>query len=71
MSLAIGLMVVNAETQHRVGRDAWLLTAWWIVVGVACSALLLEIVGVRSSATIGSTIAIAHPGAVSLRDLLP
>ena len=48
MRLAIGLMAVNAETQHRVGRDAWLLTAWWIVVGVACSALLLEVVGIRS-----------------------
>ena len=30
-------------------RDAeLLLTAWWIVVGLACSALLLEVVGVRS-----------------------
>src|SRR5947209_7808290 len=48
MAFAIGLNAVNAETQRRVARDAWLLTAWWIAVGVACSALLLEIVGVRS-----------------------
>jgi len=44
----IGLPALSPDTQRRVGRDAWLLTAWWIVVGVACSALLLEIVGIRS-----------------------
>ena len=48
MTFQIGLMAVNAETRHRVGRDAWWLTAWWIVVGVAFSALMLEIVGLRS-----------------------
>ena len=48
MTFAIGLLALDAETQRRVGRDAWLLTAWWIVVGVACSALLLEVAGVRS-----------------------
>jgi hypothetical protein len=48
MGFAIGLTALSPDTQRRVGRDAWLLTAWWIVVGVACSALLLEIVGIRS-----------------------
>ena len=48
MTFAIGLLAVNVATRHRVGRDAWLLTAWWIVVGVAFSALMLEVVGLRS-----------------------
>ena len=48
MGFPIGLTALSPDTQRRVGRDAWLLTAWWIVVGVACSALLLEIVGIRS-----------------------
>ena len=48
MGFPIGLPALSPDTQRRVGRDAWLLTAWWIVVGVACSALLLEIVGIRS-----------------------
>src|SRR5664279_2105382 len=48
VTFAIGLLAVNVATRHRVGRDAWLLTAWWIVVGVAFSALMLEVVGLRS-----------------------
>ena len=48
LGLPIGLPAISVETRRRVGRDAWLLTAWWLVVGVACSALLLDVFGVRS-----------------------
>jgi hypothetical protein len=48
LGLPIGLPALSAATKRRVTRDAWLLTAWWLVVGLACSAMLLEVVGIRS-----------------------
>jgi len=47
-SVPVGMTALSAETRRRVGRDAWVLTAWWLLVGVACSALLLDVIGVRS-----------------------
>jgi hypothetical protein len=49
-AVAIGWRGLSATTQDRLVRDAWLLMAWWIVVGLACSGLLLEVFGVRSPA---------------------
>jgi len=46
--LAIGLRGLSLDTQDRLVRDAWLLMAAWIVIGVACSWLLLEFFHLRS-----------------------
>jgi len=46
--LAIGLRGLSLDTQDRLVRDAWLLMAAWIVIGVACSWLLLEFFRLRS-----------------------
>jgi len=48
--VAIGWRGLSATTQDRLVRDAWLLMAWWIVVGLACSWLLLEVFRLRSPA---------------------
>ena len=47
-AVAIGWCGLSAATQDLLVRDAWLLMAWWIVVGLACSWLLLEVFGLRS-----------------------
>ena len=47
---AIGRRGLNAATEERLVRDAWLLTAWWIVVGLACSWILLALFHLRSPA---------------------
>jgi len=49
-AVAIGWRGLSPTTQDRLVRDAWLLMAWWIVVGLACSWLLLEVFGLRSPA---------------------
>jgi hypothetical protein len=49
-AVAIGWRGLSATTQDRLVRDAWLLMAWWIVVGLACSWLLLEVFRLRSPA---------------------
>ena len=46
--LAIGFRGLSVETQDRLIRDAWLLMAGWIVIGLACSWLLLERFHLRS-----------------------
>jgi hypothetical protein len=45
---ANGLRGLSVETQDRLIRDAWLLMAAWIVVGMACSWVLLERFHLRS-----------------------
>jgi len=47
-TLAIGWRGLSAETQDRLIRDTWLLMAGWIVIGLACSWLLLELFHLRS-----------------------
>ena len=49
-AVAIGWRGLSPATQDRLVRDAWLLMAWWIVVGLACSWLLLEVFRLRSPA---------------------
>ena len=49
-AVAIGWRGLSPTTQDRLVRDAWLLMAWWIVVGLACSWLLLEVFRLRSPA---------------------
>jgi hypothetical protein len=46
--LAMGWGDLSPATQDRLARDAWLLAAWWTVVGLACSWLLLEFFRLRS-----------------------
>jgi len=48
IGFAIGQLELSPETRRRIDRDAWLLIAWWAVVGLACNALLRELAGVRS-----------------------
>jgi hypothetical protein len=48
VGLAIGWRGLSVETQDRLLRDTWLLMAGWIVIGLACSWLLLEIFHLRS-----------------------
>ena len=45
---AIGWRGLSVETQDRLVRDTWLLMAGWVVIGVACSWLLLEFFHLRS-----------------------
>ncbi|HEY2187213.1 MAG TPA: hypothetical protein VGH48_01470 [Caldimonas sp.] len=45
---AIGLAELSPDTRRRLDRDAWLLTAWWMLVGFAATALLHRVGGVRS-----------------------
>jgi hypothetical protein len=47
-AIAIGWRGLSRTTEDRLVRDAWLLMAWWIVVGLACSWLLLEVFRLRS-----------------------
>jgi len=49
-AIAMGWRGLSRTTQDRLVRDAWLLMAWWIVVGLACSWLLLEVFRLRSPA---------------------
>jgi len=49
-AVAIGWRGLSPTTQGRLLRDAWLLMAWWIVVGLACSWLLLEVFRLRAPA---------------------
>jgi hypothetical protein len=46
--LVVGPGALSPATRRRVDRDAWLLWAWWLAVGLVATVLLHRIGGVRS-----------------------
>ena len=44
----VGREALSPETRRRVDRTAWLVTAWWLAIGLVATVLLHRIGGVRS-----------------------
>ena len=46
--LRLGPAELSPQTRRRVDRDSWLLTVWWLCVGLAATVLLHRVGGVRA-----------------------